>query len=330
MAVYSGMAKAVTATVFIPTYNGEPYIRDLLTMVFSQKVSFPYDVLIIDSGSIDATLDIIKEFPKVRLHQIPNSEFGHGRTRNLAASMSRSEFMVYLSQDAVPAHERWLELMLEPFFIDKRIVGVVGKQIPRPYCDISTKREVSGVFNTLGPDHAIMIHRKNSLITNEEVVPYLTFFSDVNSAVRRDFITKTIPYRDVKYSEDQFLGSDILENDYLKAYSSQGAVFHSNEYSIRDYFYRKHDEYMGMYETLGVVPPRSIKLRVKRVIGDTLRDLWATFRDKDYTAKRKVFNAVTCWIRNIEKEYAAHLVSKDEHREKVGQKYSLEARNKKV
>ena len=136
------------ATVFIPTYNGEEYLEQLLTQVFDQ-INVTFEVLIIDSGSKDSTLDIIKRFPKVQLHQIPNSEFGHGKTRNLAARMAKGEFIVYLSQDAVPAHNRWLEFMIEPFYMSPAVAGVVGKQEPRPHCDATTKREVKTVFSNI-------------------------------------------------------------------------------------------------------------------------------------------------------------------------------------
>jgi glycosyltransferase involved in cell wall biosynthesis len=47
--------KRYKATVFIPTYNGEKYIGQILDALFVQKVDYEYDVLIIDSGSRDNT-----------------------------------------------------------------------------------------------------------------------------------------------------------------------------------------------------------------------------------------------------------------------------------
>lgn len=317
------------ASVIIPTYNGEEYLKDLLTNVFAQELSNDFEVIVIDSGSSDQTLSVVKEFSEVQLIQIPNSEFGHGRTRNMGAKIAKGEFVVYLSQDAVPASKKWLEFMLEPFYLNEKVACVYGKQIPRPFCDITTKREVSGVFNSLGPDHSIMINLKNSLFSGSQREIFLTFFSDVNSAVRRDFLINKIPYRNVKYSEDQLLGKDVLEEGYFKAYSPLGSVMHSNEYSLGEYFYRKHDEYMGVFDTLGVIPANSLPLRFKRFAGDTLRDFVATLKDKDYSFKRKFLNLFTAPARNLMKEYAAHLVSSGKHRASVGQSKSLEAKIKK-
>lgn len=316
----------IRATVFIPTYNGEDHLEDLLHMVFSQKLNDPFEVFIIDSGSTDNTLKIIEKFPSVMLHQIPNSEFGHGKTRNLAAHMSNGEFMVYLSQDAVPAHDRWLEFMLEPFSVHKDVFCVFGKQSPRPTTDAPTKRMVKNVFTSLGPDHSIMINRKNSLITGESIGNHLTFLSDVNSAVRRAYLLEKIHYRDVPYAEDQLLGKDALDNNYLKAYAPLGNVVHSNDYGVKEYFYRQHDEAMALFETLGTLPSGSPFLHLKYTLVDSIRDFIFILRDNDYSLKRKVLNTFTSPLRNALRHYVAYLVAKESHRKKVGRKYSLEAK----
>jgi rhamnosyltransferase len=320
---------SIIATIFIPTYNGERYLGTLLKSVFKQQLSRPYEVLIIDSGSTDKTLEIIKRFPKVKLHKIPNSEYGHGKTRNLAARMAKGEFVVYLSQDAVPVNKRWLEYMLEPFKLSDKVFCVFGQQVPRPFCDATTKREVASAFKPLGSEHSIIIQRKRSLLTNKLAKPYLTFFSDVNSAVRKDYLLNKIPYRDIRYSEDQFLGKDILDAGFFKAYAPLGTVSHSNEYSLREYFYRKYDENLGIYETLGVLPPPGKLFHIRKTTGDILRDYLFIVRDKDYTFPQKLRNIVSSTLRNPLKQLAAYLIANPKHRKRHGLKYSLEAQNNK-
>lgn len=324
--------KKITSTldisVFIPTYNGEEYLADLLSSVFSQNTKLSYEVIIIDSGSSDATLSVVDGFPKVRLYTIPNSEFGHGKTRNEAAKLAKGQYMVYLSQDAVPATDKWLESIIEPFLLSDQVYCVYGKQTPRPYADAPTKREVSGVFNSLGPDHSIMINRKKCLVTNKDVEEYLTFFSDVNSAVRRDYLLQKIPYRDVSYSEDQLLGSDVVEAGYLKAYAPRANVWHSNEYSLRDYFYRKFDEYLGMYRVLGVLPTGGRLAHIKRWARDTSFDLIFTVHDSDYSIYEKLHNIATSWVRNYYRQKASLMVLNPRYRDpRLSNEFSLEKRN---
>ena len=48
----------------------------------------------------------------------------------------------------------------------------------------------------------------------------VTFYSDVNSAARKDILTGEVPYRDVSYAEDQLLGRDVISAGYIKAYDA--------------------------------------------------------------------------------------------------------------
>ncbi len=311
-------------TIAVPTYNGEEHLHSLIAAVLSQETELSFELLIIDSGSKDKTLSIIENFPEVRLHKIPNSEFGHGKTRNLAASMSDAEFIVFLSQDAIPAHNKWLEFMIEPFYLSKDVFCVVGKQTPRPFTDATTKREVSSVFNSLGPDHSLMIHRGKSLINKRGLDQKLTFFSDVNSAVKLNYLKKILPYRDVDYSEDQLLGSDVLEAGYLKAFAPQGNVMHSNDYPIRKYFSRRIDEYSAMLKVLNVVPEGRIYSLLKLLILETFRDYSFIIKDKDYSFSQKIRNFVGSPVRNFEKLRASYVVNKNRDNIKDIEKHSLE------
>src|SRR3954451_20981725 len=77
------------ASVIIPTKNPGPVFRQVLTSVLNQDVNFDYEVLVIDSGSTDGTLDYLSgiDDPRLRLHCIEPQSFSHGRTRNLGISM---------------------------------------------------------------------------------------------------------------------------------------------------------------------------------------------------------------------------------------------------
>ena len=57
------------------------------------------EILAIDSGSRDRTLAIL-ESHAVRVIRIPPQEFGHGKTRNLAAAQAQGDYLVFLTQDA--------------------------------------------------------------------------------------------------------------------------------------------------------------------------------------------------------------------------------------
>ena len=59
------------ATVFIPTWNGGPLFERVLDKVLAQKTSFDYEVLVIDSGSKDGTVDAVRRRPAGPAHRDP-------------------------------------------------------------------------------------------------------------------------------------------------------------------------------------------------------------------------------------------------------------------
>lgn len=313
------------ATVFIPTFNAEPYLSDILKAVFTQEVPYVYEVLIIDSGSTDKTLDIIAKFPKVRLHQIPNNEFGHGKTRQLAAEMAKGEFVVYLSHDAVPAHKAWLYEMLKPFELSQDIVGVMGKQVPRLNCPPMLKYEINSVFRQFGPDFGTTVFYKDDFIKDRATYDAVRFYSDVNSAARKSVLLGKIPYRDVAYAEDQMFGEDVLEAGQQKAYAPRGLVVHSNDIELKDYHKRIFDETFGLRKNGAKVLKQSSKKLIKGILRDSVR----ICIDRQYTLKRKAYWLFANPLYQIQRHRGINSAVKTDLNDSSVSKKSLEHKQKK-
>lgn len=236
-------------TVFIPTFNGERYLERILNSLESQDAEFSFEILIIDSGSSDDTLEIISGHPAVRLFQIPQAEFGHGKTRNEAARIARGEYIAYLSHDAVPLGRGFLENLIRPLRPVEEggegVQGVFGKHIARPDCTPSLKYGIHSVFRQCGPDGRLSIvdGAKTSL---ETLSPGELFYSDVCSASLRKFLLNTLPYQDLPYSEDMAFARDLIMQGYKKAYQPDAVVEHSNDVTLREYPKRMFDETLGM------------------------------------------------------------------------------------
>lgn len=277
------------ATVAILTFNGEDYLRDILAAIRTQQnVGGEVEVLVIDSGSTDSTLAIVAEFPEVRLHQIPNSEFGHGRTRNLAAQLATGEYVVYLTHDAVPADDFWLEGMLKPFDLVPGVVGVVGRQIPRPDCFPLLKYEIRRVFETQGAEFGTTVSYEDPAFDRHpEYGPPARFYSDVNSAARKRYLVDEVQYQEVSYAEDQLFAQEFMRKGGFKAYAPWGAVVHSNDLTYSEYKKRLFDEIVGLRLAGAPVPPASHGFRafVRAVVLDPADIL----QDREYSAGRKLY-----------------------------------------
>ena len=299
----------VLVTVAVLTYNGETYLEQILNAVEKQSVDGEVDILVIDSGSTDGTLGIVARHPAVRLHQIPNSEFGHGKTRNLAARLARGEFIAYLTHDAIPASDAWLRELLAPLRDEAAdIKAVMGKQIPRPGCFPLLKYEIEGVFAGFGPDFGTTVFFDDGTAEEQGLIDALSFYSDVNSATRTAFLRNEIPYRDVRYSEDMMFGQDIIEAGYKKAYAPRGAVIHSNDLTLDEYGKRMFDETVALRQIGKPIPPMrrraQLRMTVRGILVDTIRILrddfsvfgrlrWLLVNPRFHIAKWRAYRAAT-------------------------------------
>ena len=270
----------VAVTVIVPTFNGDAYLAEALDAVRAQRFDGTVEVLVVDSGSTDGTLDIIAARSWVRLHTIPNSEFGHGRTRNLAARMARGRIVVFITQDAIPAHDRWLEELVAP--LSGGAVASTGLQIPRASCFPMLKYEINGVFRNQGPADRVSFVRKGDHEPVGRELDEMTFYSDVNAATTREFLVDVIPYRDVPYSEDFAFAKDLILAGYTKAYTPRGSVIHSNDLTLREYGKRFYEEVVARRRVGHVLPPLTRGRQIVRFGYGVLGDSGRIIADRDY------------------------------------------------
>ena len=84
----------------------------------------------VDSTSMDGTAELARSH-SARVISVPRDQFDHGGTRDAALRQTTGEFVLFLTQDALPADERYIEHLLKPF-ADERVAAASGRQLPRP------------------------------------------------------------------------------------------------------------------------------------------------------------------------------------------------------
>lgn len=317
------------ASVVIPTFNGQKYLREVLESVFSQDTTFDYEVIVIDSGSTDSTIGIVRRYP-VKLHEIANSEFNHGETRNLGAWLARGQLVAYLTQDATPADGSWLQRLVDAFDLGPRVGAVYGIHIPRPDCDPVTRRDMVEFFAMMGPRDRPTVRSLDSQEGREEFARnegIVGFYSDVSSCLRKS-VWQKVPYRRLDYAEDQAFGRDILKAGYWKVYEPRAAVIHSHSYPLLQYFRRQFDEYRGLRQSIGFVQTGGLP----KVLLGALKGGWADSRyilKQDYSVLGRLKWVNYAFALNFLRRLAGYFAAGESHLPAWAmRKMSLEARAK--
>ena len=234
-------------SIIIPTKNAGDLLERTLTAIDRQETQYSYEVICVDSGSKDNTIEIIKKH-NCKLYEISASEFGHGKTRNFGASKGSGEYIVFITQDAVPASDTWLENFINAMKIDSEIVGGFGIHYPYEDCNLLDKRDLTLHFKGFGDDNTVYYLEDKERYAREEGYRHLlAYFSDNNSCLKRS-VWEQYPYDDVDFAEDQIWARKMIEKGYKKVYCPFAPVYHSHNYKLSSYAGRYFDEYRSLYK----------------------------------------------------------------------------------
>ena len=218
----------MSVSVILPTLNAAGEIAALLA-AFKDQTRPPDEILVVDSGSTDGTAELARSHG-ARVISVPRDQFDHGGTRDAAQRQMTGEFVLFLTQDALPADERYIEHLLKPF-ADERIAAVSGRQLPhpdaRPYVRAVQQYRYPAQSRTWGPEE------------REALGIRAYHLSDVCSAYRRSAYEAVGGFpHPLPTNEDMLIAATFLDAGYRLAYCADAAVVHSHDLTLRQEFRR--------------------------------------------------------------------------------------------
>ncbi len=237
-------------SLFIPTFNAGPEFPQILQRMRDQELDAALEVVIVDSGSTDGTVEYLRQQP-VRLVQIPNGEFNHGLTRNRGIQEATGDIVVLATQDARPADRHWMRRLVD-CFEDPAVAGAYSRQLPRPDANPFIK-------NRLDNWAASRTEPRVQKIDNREEFDALqpldklgrVAFDNVSSSVRRSVALEN-PFRRRQFAEDLDWGYRILLAGYKVVFEPRSTVIHSHNNSIWYEFKRVYLDHQNLHDLLGV------------------------------------------------------------------------------
>ena len=88
----------LSASIIVPVYNGASTIRETLDSVLQQSVE-AFELIVIDDGSTDSTLEVVASFedPRLSVFSYPNA--GVSATRNRGVAHASAEYVSFIDAD---------------------------------------------------------------------------------------------------------------------------------------------------------------------------------------------------------------------------------------
>lgn len=212
-------------SVIIRCYNEEAHIGKLLAGVLAQSLD-GVEIVVVDSGSSDATLSIASRFP-VRIVHIPPEQFSFGRSLNLGCQAAGGEILAMASAHVYPVYPDWLERLTAPF--ENPQVGLTyGKQRGDGRSQFSERQIFASWYPEAGP--------------GEQAHP---FCNNANAAVRRR-LWEEHPYDEsLSGLEDVAWAKWALKAGHQIVYVPEAEIIHVHQETPRGVFNRYRREAMA-------------------------------------------------------------------------------------
>ena len=253
--------------VIIPTYKADETFRDLLNALLRQKYPIR-QILIINTGEEYWDESFIENIDNAEVFHISKAEFDHAGTRNMGAGFSGADYLLFMTQDAVPAGSGMVGNLVAEFR-DPSVKAAYARQLPKGDCRIA-----EGCVRTYNYPAESEV-RSISDLPEYGVKTY--FCSNTCAMYERRLFTELGGFSAPSiFNEDMIYVGRILTLGYSVAYCAEARVYHSHNYTNMQQFRRNFDN--GVSQTMHPEIFRQIRsegegFRMLRYVADSLLEM---------------------------------------------------------
>lgn len=217
-------------SIVVRCFNEERHIGRLLSGIMQQTISEP-EIILVDSGSTDATLSIASRFPVKIVHITPD-EFSFGRALNIGCEVATRDFIVLASAHVYPLYNDWLEKLLS-FFTHDRVALVYGRQ--------------SGNELSKFSEHQVFAQWFPNVSNRSQSHP---FCNNANAAIRRSVWEKILYDESLTGLEDLDWAKRALAQHYRISYCAEAEIIHVHEETFVSIFNRYRREALALKQIM--------------------------------------------------------------------------------
>jgi len=266
--------KMPLVSIIIPVYNVEEYIEECINSVLKQTYN-NIEVIVIDDGSTDSSLDIVKEYSDKNLFVYEHtSNKGQAAARNLGIELSKGEYILFVDADDLIRKDAVEILINETLKYDVSIIRFNAIS----FYDQTDEDFIEGAYNSTK-------YLSESIIYNQKNMKdfYLSYTaSPVLYIVKRAFLLQNnIRFFEGIIHEDELFTSVLYlhissakyvdQNLYKRRYRKDSTTMDKSEQQLKKSFssyVRIIKEYQQLLanESLNNVKKDFIKFRINSIM----------------------------------------------------------------
>jgi 2-desacetyl-2-hydroxyethyl bacteriochlorophyllide A dehydrogenase len=252
-------------TVLIRAFNEERWLPSVFEALGSQRYR-DFEVLLVDSGSVDRTRDIAAA-NGARILRMRTEDFTFGHSLNVGLRDIHSPYVAILSAHAIPSDEFWLEKLVAPLR-ERDVAMVYGGQRGHEISKFAETQDFVRVFPS-----------RPQTITD----PDNPFANNANSIIKRELWTQCAFDEGLPGLEDIGWAKHWIERGYKVQYEPAACIIHVHTETWAQVRRRYHREGMGA-RWVGIKILRHIPGEVWREVRWLVSDLWLAARQPGFAS----------------------------------------------
>ncbi len=273
-------------SIIIVTYNSQEYLENCLQSVFKTDDS-SFEVFVIDNGSTDRTLEIIKKFPQVRLIK-SKKNLGYAGGNNLGVKEAKGKQVAILNPDT-QVSPGWLKPLVRALKQPEVAVGQPKIMLAQEEKRINL---IGKTTHYLGFDWLADYRKKDYQMSQQEIIS----FSGSAFLIKREVFQKIGGFDPdyFMYFEDSDLSWRLRLAGYRLLLVPESVVYHQYQYQPKEeyqqaqqkFYYLERNRLITLlknysWKTLFLLLP-AIKLMEKGMIFYFLTRGWWWGKPKGY------------------------------------------------
>ena len=217
----------------IPAYKPGHDLRELVEKLLDQTVRLGRIIIInTDREYFDEKEYLIA--PAVEVVHITRHEFDHAGTRDMGLRMSDADYVLFMTMDAIPKDNYLVEKLLSGFRRADNIAVSYARQLPKKDCN--RIEQITREFNYPAQSRV----QTSDDIKELGIKAY--FCSDVCAMYDTSIYSSLGGFKaPAILNEDMVYAAGALDAGYAVSYCADALVYHSHNYTGRQYYRRNFD-----------------------------------------------------------------------------------------
>lgn len=205
---------------------------DKLVRLLDDQVLRPEQIHIVLTRTENVDRNVLQAMLSVpcKITEIEKKDFSHGATRQMAAKESCADYIMFMTQDAVPYDRFLTKRLVDRLEAEPKAAVAYARQLPKK--DAPSTERFARLYNYPKKN------RSQILPSDGNITARTIFCSDTCSVYRKSTFEKLGGFESVDFNEDAIFAYKAIKTGHSVEYCANAIVYHSHDLKLKQQYYR--------------------------------------------------------------------------------------------